>query len=264
MVEIDFEGFFQCRLATDSDRYDEKRGRDGWTFAFGAEPDLDRIIRFHNPVALRSHSPVVGVFVTRVNGSPVDHPLIGAKVYLSEQAVFEGRNNVVASAGFEPIHPMKLGITQAPFILERQSDYNPLSPVQSASFRGRGVEALPDPLVRGVSLTSPVDAINFRKTRANQISSDLAGNVTAAERVILQHRLARLKSQNDGAVIQTLISAVSYGHELRNAATIVDPANWIGGQVDTVRPWSVRYWMGCWDADTLTGYVRGFLELPLT
>lgn len=44
-VSIPFRGWFQARLATDPDDFDEPRGQNGWTFAFEGEPDLDRIIR---------------------------------------------------------------------------------------------------------------------------------------------------------------------------------------------------------------------------
>ena len=45
MIEIHFEGWFECRLATDPDPTDEPRGVSGWTYALAGEPDLDRIIR---------------------------------------------------------------------------------------------------------------------------------------------------------------------------------------------------------------------------
>lgn len=50
---IRYGGWVQCRLATDRDDYNEPRGRFGWTFAFDGEPDLDRVIRFHDPPSLR-------------------------------------------------------------------------------------------------------------------------------------------------------------------------------------------------------------------
>jgi hypothetical protein len=33
-VSIPFRGWFQARLATDPDDFDEPRGQNGWTFAF--------------------------------------------------------------------------------------------------------------------------------------------------------------------------------------------------------------------------------------
>ena len=53
MFFINFAGFFQIRLPTDPDPTDEKRGVSGYTFALAGEPDFDRILRLHDPVAPR-------------------------------------------------------------------------------------------------------------------------------------------------------------------------------------------------------------------
>ena len=45
MIALAFDGWAECRLATDPDPSDEPRGVSGWTFAVAGEPDLDRIIR---------------------------------------------------------------------------------------------------------------------------------------------------------------------------------------------------------------------------
>src|SRR5579859_3431489 len=106
MWTLDFDGWFQCRLATDADPFDEKRGVDGWNFAFAGEPDLDRIIRFQTPVAQRSHGPAVGVRVQAVssNGQGVaGHALIGAAVDLIDGPVFEGRDGLISTSAKEPI-----------------------------------------------------------------------------------------------------------------------------------------------------------------
>ena len=43
MLVIEFNGWFQCRLATDPDPYDEPRGVSGYVHAYAGEPDLDRL-----------------------------------------------------------------------------------------------------------------------------------------------------------------------------------------------------------------------------
>lgn len=94
-VELRFAGWFECRLATDPDLFEEKRGRLGWTFALPAEPDLDRIFRFQPTNAvLRAGGPAVGVRVQSVAVEGVEapgHPLLGAPVDLLGDPVFEGR-----------------------------------------------------------------------------------------------------------------------------------------------------------------------------
>ena len=44
-LKILFEGYWQCRQATDPDPTDDPRGVSGYTYAFGDEGDLDLIIR---------------------------------------------------------------------------------------------------------------------------------------------------------------------------------------------------------------------------
>ena len=99
MLTIEFAGWFQCRLATDPDPYDEPRGVSGYVRAYAGEPDLDRIIHWQPPTFLRALAPTVGVSVSRVflDGKPVEgSPLAGARVMLHGSPKFEGRNGVVA------------------------------------------------------------------------------------------------------------------------------------------------------------------------
>ena len=44
-LKINFEGYWQCRQATDPDPSDDPRGVSGYTYAVGAENDLDLVIR---------------------------------------------------------------------------------------------------------------------------------------------------------------------------------------------------------------------------
>src|SRR5437879_1419687 len=114
MLELSFHGWFQCRLATDPDAFDDPRGQRGWTFAMPGEPDLDRIIRFQNAVAPRTHGPTIGVGVdgVRKDGQPVtSHPLSSGAVEFINQALFDGRNGQIATAANEPIVPFDLRVS---------------------------------------------------------------------------------------------------------------------------------------------------------
>jgi hypothetical protein len=109
--QIWFKGRFEVRLATRGDFYNEKRGTSkGWTFALEGEPDfvpldsiptsidkpVGRVIRFNNPVALRSHVPPIGVMVRSIKGRVgsgveeffVGDPLIGKRVDLGPNTYF--------------------------------------------------------------------------------------------------------------------------------------------------------------------------------
>jgi hypothetical protein len=130
-----FKGRFQARFATDSDFYNESRGKKGWTFALKGEADFvpadslaDRIdkpvgreIRFHDPVDLRSEAPPIGVTVTSITGKlangndeefTVGDPVLGLPVNLGPSSYFAGNNAAPLGthpaegpydAGLEPI-----------------------------------------------------------------------------------------------------------------------------------------------------------------
>jgi hypothetical protein len=102
MLGFNFKGIFQLRLATDTDVSDEPRGQSGWTFAYGDEPNLDRIIRFNHPVAHRSFTPTVGVYVTEayIDDQHLRDPLVGQAVNLGPHSYFDGSNG---ADGREPI-----------------------------------------------------------------------------------------------------------------------------------------------------------------
>src|SRR3712207_6795158 len=123
MLTLNFEGWFQCRLATDPDPSDEPRGVSGWTFALAGEEDLDRVIRLQGPVSPRSHGPEVGVSVRTVSVDErrvAEHPLVGARVELLDEPKFEGRNGIVAEDAAECIHPFHLRVRCGDVTLRRQ------------------------------------------------------------------------------------------------------------------------------------------------
>lgn len=109
---VRFVGRFEARFATNGDFYNDPRGTPrGWAWALEGEPDfvpsqdnvpiqpgmaVGRVIRFQDPVALRTHVAPVGVFVTAVEGD-VDggvavftsgDSLIGEKVSLGPNTYF--------------------------------------------------------------------------------------------------------------------------------------------------------------------------------
>lgn len=138
MLELYFEGWFQCRLARDPDPSDEKRGISGASFATVYEPDLDRIIRLNDAVASRAlylpeghQVPPVGVSVESVyiDGQKIgNHPLLGARVDLLDDAVFQSLNGIFSSPGGEIIDPFHLSISGENHRLSRKDLWDPTQP----------------------------------------------------------------------------------------------------------------------------------------
>jgi hypothetical protein len=127
-VRLYFAGNFECRLATDSNKYDDKRGSPqtvdpagkvipgGWTFALIDEPDFDRIIRFSGPKVTRSQVPafvpvkikkVVAVKPKDVDFTTGDS-VIGQDVNLGGNNYFYGQDGADYNPGQEPIANFKI------------------------------------------------------------------------------------------------------------------------------------------------------------
>jgi hypothetical protein len=138
MLELYFEGWFQCRLARDPDPSDEKRGISGAAFATVYEPDLDRIIRLNDAVASRAKylpvghqvSPVkVSVKSVYIDGERIAaHPLMGARVDLLENPVFQALNGVVSTPGQEIIDPFHISVSRDNLRRSRKDLWDPTQP----------------------------------------------------------------------------------------------------------------------------------------
>jgi hypothetical protein len=115
-LDIGFEGYFMCRIATDPDPTNEERGLSGYTMALAKEAKLDQVIRLQVDEAflakngrppLREMGLHIGVTVRSVDSGGVPWaagaPLLGARVQLAgkddplDGPVFESRNNTTGS-----------------------------------------------------------------------------------------------------------------------------------------------------------------------
>lgn len=263
MLVLDFEGWAQCRLATDPDPADEPRGVSGWTFALAGEPDLDRVLRFQPAGAVpRLFGPPVGVAVRRValDGRAVDdHALVGARVDLLDDPVFDGRNGLAAEDGEEPIMPLHLQVASRGVTLARRHA-DPISGRWRAT-RPTAGRVSPE-LARRLGLGAPDGPRRYRQQRARQVRQALESSTDTTERVALAKRLADLTSGDRPQPLNTLLAAFTYRLRLEGSdPEVADEAGALGGLV-TDGPWPLELWIGAWDADALCAFVQGTLELP--
>lgn len=263
MIEIHFGGRFQCRLATDEDAYDDARGQVGWTFAMPGEPDLDRIIRFHDAVAPRSRTPAIGVTVeeVRVGGAAQPgSPLLGARVELLEGAVFEGRNGAIASSAHEPIAPFTLAIAAAGAAI---SGHDPINLTLLAERQRRAAKGLVTQSQEVLDALGVADPLAYRRERRELLEVDLAVEPDATRRAALAQRIAQLEDDPAAPDIRAnaLGFQVRYDFTLRGPVSWSDPAGVLGAPPAAGAVWRMRFWMGGWDADALCGFVRGSLGI---
>jgi hypothetical protein len=276
MLTLNFEGWFQCRLATDPDPSDDPRGVSGWTFAVAGEEDLDRIIRLQEPISPRSHGGEVGVVVRAVSvgGQQIpDHPLVGGRVDLLDEPKFEGRNGIVAEDAAECIDPFHLRITGGGVTLRRKDLLDPQNPERkihevdpSVLRRRQPVEG--EAVERAViaDATGIMDYVGYRRERKERLEEDLEQMGDPTKQAALRKRIADIDESLDlerrDIRLGILGASLVYRFAIRGPAEVVDERDALRGVVGTLLPWPVEFWVGGWDADALCGYMRGSLQLP--
>jgi hypothetical protein len=258
MLEIDFSGWFQCRLATDPDAFDHPRGESGWTFAFPGEPDLDRIIRFQDPLAPRSRCPQVGVRVRAVrrDGAAIASPLDDLPVVLLDDAVFEGRNGQIATSANEPVVPFHLRVQSASAGVAARDPIDVTDPAELT--RRQPVDFASNSPV-AAQATGITNRAAYRASRRGLLEADLTNTADPVARAALERRIAELAK---GSIrLSALGFQMSYAFDLRGPSEWHDPEGTLGPPPGAGAPWSIGFWLGAWDADALCGFVQGTLRI---
>jgi hypothetical protein len=293
MLILNFEGYFQMRMATDPDPTDEKRGVSGYTFALVGEPDLDAKIHFQpNEEGVwerefgPSGGPRVGVKVTSATKNGVAAPeLAGTRVAFVDGQILE-HNGILLRNDYFIIHPFRVRLLAAAdddILLERIDLLNPDNP------------AMPENDATAAQL-SRRQAKKF--TSNSQAVADATGLESPANVALSANRLERrrslqelLKTKTDPIDIAALesrieeLAIVERWWELsanvgqnkvinRRAAQLAlqldgwnidmnGPTEVNALQAAENYPWNIAFWMGGWDGDALCGYVKGTWTIPL-
>ena len=283
---IEFSGWCVIRLPTDPDPPDEPRGVSGYTFAFGNEPDLDRVIHLQPPADFepRSHGPKpLGVTVSdarRVDGTkaaPVE-ALHGATVELLGQPRFENRNWTLTLPGFEPIYPFILQIAGKGLVIRRSAPFDPANPdtplweVPEAELLAHGAQGMQfEPQTVGHA-TDVWDQLGVVSQRLELLKADLAEEEDPDATAVLQGRIAELQFAVDFATANApkqdrRTAAHSFverfGFPMLGAdAVVTGPPKRYLGPLDPKLPWMISFWLGGWDPDLLCAYLSGSLQIP--
>jgi hypothetical protein len=198
VLELQFEGVFQCRLATDPDGANVPRGVTGNGFAIGDEPDLNRVIYFQPELAChRSHCPPIGVKVRvarvlrrSLNPAADMGALIpevrGARIDLKQSPKFEGRNHIVSEDG-EPIDPFVIEMEGNGLRLTRETmgipinDMTPLQRRGSGRYPTIGAHTSAEAMAANLAILSRLDEpfkfdtpLEYTLDRLKRLKSDLA------------------------------------------------------------------------------------------
>jgi hypothetical protein len=301
-LDINFEGYFMCRLATDPDPTNEERGMSGYTMALAFEDPLDQVIRLQADAAWLSRNarkpmidmqiaPNVTVRSVHFQGAPYDgaRALLGARVYLDgadfplKGPTFESRNSTVGSDDSFAfvVNPFNFRIQHeesgvkltATDYVDPSDPKVPLWRVMNPSVYGRRL-----PTCATVGDTEVMEALNvfdaygyFRDRRRyldkliHDTSAARDASIDPAERQQLDAMVQSYKSR--------IYQLEYWGDRVINK--IQTKVSWtyaingpqkvkgdLGGTVDTRLPWGITYWFGGWDGDLLSGYMRGTLSVP--
>jgi hypothetical protein len=279
MLELDFEGWWQCRFATDPDPTDDPRGVSGPTFTVAGEPAFDRIVRLQQPVSPRfPHERTIGVRVgaVRVGGEPAPaHPLLGAAVDLRDGPQFHQRNLVLVDQAFQVIiDPFDLEIAGDGVVLRRAALWDVTRP--GLRFADVFLDpALVAPRLNEIEARSAVvaeatgvmDYAEARAERGRALAAILERTTDPTAQAALRKRLLALADDRhlvgaELAATQFLGMRASWAFDLDGMPEVVDPERRLGGRPGTSQVWHVAFWMGGYDVDALSGYLRGTLAVP--
>jgi hypothetical protein len=292
VITLNFEGYVQCRLATDPDPTDERRGVSGYTFALPGEPDLDWTIYTQPGPGVVTRPCVereVGVKVTSgyCGAQPIvkGHPLFGAPLFLDDGPRFEERNYIVTKETFGVIAPFHMRIPGNGIEIRRWVDYYPGKPLDfplmetpqsilrpyTSTFTP-GYPACP-PLLGPSQNPSVYRQERLRKLEDYKKRSRLTQDALAAvNKRIEQLHIDDPRDRRTGQ----LMNATIFNFQLNGPAALgLDRSGlkWLNGHFDKkggweyldpdkpILPWPINFWMGSWDADSLTFYMGGTVQV---
>lgn len=289
---IEFSGYMMVRQPTDPDPYDELRGASGYTFAFGDEPDLNRIIYFQpdENFPVRSHCPPIGVTVRRAYVQQVSEDieiqaLTNARMNLLDNPVLENRNWALTKPGFEPIVPFHIEICALDdsLRLAREDVLDPNNPdlpiwqLPDHAIQNKGARGLEyEPSTVGIA-TGHRDAYILHKRRCQALKEDLQELLqshpeTDPAIVVLRGRIAELEKgtsaveqghPNRYTVAYSLIERFGYFMSGKPGVVEGNP-DLLPGRLDLTKDakWRTDFWVGAWSCDALSAYTQGTLQIP--
>lgn len=275
---LKFAGWFQCRLATDPDPTDEPRGVDGYVHAVAGEPDLDRIIRLQpsSGVVQRSYCPLIGVKVVSVYVDQHridDHPLVGALVDFLDEPKFEGRNTILTEPGAEAIFPVHIQVKKDldngnhSFNIQRKFDDNirfpPLTDQDLDKFKS--LQAIFQSVSPGEieEATGILDLSVVWRERVEKLQADLTKTTNEIEIAAIKSRIETMSNISPRRFSIRML----YSIYLTGNVIFEDPNDYLPGKpvgLGSTDPWALELWCGAWDADALSGYLVGYLGIPLS
>jgi hypothetical protein len=269
-LSLDFDGWYQVRLATGGDPYNDPRGVSGWIFAYAGEPDLDRRLRLQPEGAFLRDGIDPGIAVgVQVRAATLDGQpraeFVGARLDLLDGACFEGHNGVFAGDGDEPIVPFTLTVTGDGVRVRRSAADAYAAPYldQAALGAAFGDSVAARALREGAGLpaqATPDNLIAHQREGAARLrvlitAATERGDTDAV--LVLRHRLGQLT-----AAWWAFGAAVAWRIRLTGADPELQAPSGFGAAA-TDATWWVELLSTGFDSDACCALLRGVLHIPV-
>ncbi len=301
LLELQFEGWFMCRLATDPDPTNEERGVSGYTMALVEEAPLDQVIRLQADEKfikknLRAPAEQMGIRIgvevksVQYDGKPYApgiEALAGAKVSLEGKnppfngPIFDSRNNIVGSDDnmMFVVNPFDLVIRGRGVTLRAVDHLNPADPSQKIwqiEDPNTYVRRLPTAFSSSSTQVESIlrvfdqftyfnDRLRYLRQRKAELEAQrkTAKDIQDLETQIqeLESRIYQIEFWGD-RFFSKMAYQLTYDFRVNGPQVVEDKKRALRGRADTTHPWPVTFWFGGWDGDLLVGYMQGTLGLP--
>ncbi len=298
-LRINFEGYWQCRQATDPDPSDEPRGVSGYTFAVGHESDMDQAIYLQREQIpdrdfREPHTENFGVNVTSAELleeglEPKRLDLArGARVFLrpgerdpKKLPKFELRNEIIfheLQGIIMPICPFNLQIAGDGWQLRREDPLDINDPslevwqmVEGYARRSpKNFNSISDEVLAAIGIAPAPDYTtafsDYFQRRKQWLALKLAETEDPVEAEGYKTRIWAIDffTQDQRMESRLGLQAI-WDFDIRGQnADISGAESYFGGTIDTTTPWRTSFWMGGFDGDLMRGYMRGDLRVPFT
>jgi len=286
-LNIHFNGYFQCRLATFPDPNTHPKGEQGYTCALEGESDLDRIICLQEwQVSQRDirkpYDNPIGVHVSRVflEEEVWEHEqlLLGSEVRLLSPGfngpVYEVPMDGVRSFdGRKAIVPFQFQIESDSILLRRDA------PLGITAVKG--VEYYGDRLCQGflpndeevLGILGTEDLGGYFSQRKQWLETQLLNETDDAAKRNYQRRIDLICRNSRKFVIEGTTPPMAGWMEDRTGIKVSwefpirgDYFETSGlsnlGSVNPEEPWHIRFWMGAFEDDLMRGYMKGHVSIP--
>lgn len=237
-----------------------------------------RIIRLQpsSGVVQRSYCPLIGVKVVSVYTDQHkidDHPLVGALVDFLDEPKFEGRNTILTEPGAEAIFPVHIQVKKdsnngsRSFNIQRKFDddmrFPPLNDKDVDKFKSLQAIFQSVSPVEIEDATGILDLSVVWRERVAKLQADLTKTTNEIEIAAIKSRIETMSNISPRRFSVRML----YSMYLTGNAIFEDPNDYLPGKpvgLGLTDPWTLELWCGAWDADAQSGYMVGYLGIPLS